>query len=100
MRHEIERKKIIIIAAIAAVFFAVIIYGRGMLMTAYGHTDKTKTVTSVLIEEGDSLWSIASEYYSRECGDMKDYVDEIRDANHIFGDTINAGNYIIVPFYR
>lgn len=70
------------------------------LNRAHGQTDKKKTVTSVYIDEGDSLWSIASEYYTSECGDMKDYIQEISNTNHLNGDTIHAGNYLIIPYYR
>ncbi len=70
------------------------------LNRAHGQTDKKKTVTSVYISEGDSLWSIADKFYTSECGDMNDYIDEIADTNHLNGDTIHAGNYLIVPYYR
>ena len=30
-----------------------------------------KKLVSVRIEQGDSLWSIATEYYSPECGDLR-----------------------------
>ena len=58
-----------------------------------------KTVTSVCIQPGDSLWSIAESFYSPECGDFQDYISEIKRSNSLKGDTIHAGAYIIVPYY-
>lgn len=58
-----------------------------------------KKLVSVKIEQGDSLWSIATEYYSPECGDLHNYIDEIKDTNNLSGDTIHSGSYILVPYY-
>lgn len=60
---------------------------------------RTKTVASVRIERGDSIWSIASSYYTTECGSMMDYVAEIQKSNRLRDDRIHAGAYIIVPYY-
>ena len=57
------------------------------------------TYKSVEIESGDSVWSIAEEYYSEPCGDIRDYVDEIKETNNIVGDKIIAGNYLCIPVY-
>lgn len=58
-----------------------------------------KTVTSVCIQPGDSLWSIAEEFYTPECGNFQDYIMEIKRSNSLKGDTIHVGAYIIVPYY-
>lgn len=58
-----------------------------------------KKLVSVKIEQGDSLWSIATEYYSPECGDLNSYIDEIKDTNNLDSDTIHFGSYILVPYY-
>lgn len=67
--------------------------------TAQRSDIKMKTVTSVEVKNGDSLWSIASEYYTDEFDNMKEYIDEIKETNRLASDTIHAGNYIIVPYY-
>lgn len=58
-----------------------------------------KVVSSVYIEGEDTLWSIAQEYYTKECGSMQEYVQEIKDTNGLSGDGIHAGGYLIVPYY-
>lgn len=60
---------------------------------------RIKYYTSVEIEKGDNLWSIAGDYISPEYKNMTEYIDEVRRMNHISGDTIHAGCYLIVPYY-
>ncbi len=56
-------------------------------------------VSSVLIEEGDSLWSLASEHYTEEFSSVKDYITEIKRMNGLTSDKLYAGNYILIPQY-
>lgn len=51
---------------------------------------------SIRIEEGDSLWSIASEYKS-QATDIKHYMNTIRELNNIQGSVIYASEYLIIP---
>lgn len=57
---------------------------------------------SVLVYEGDSVWSIAKAHQaSASEAELYAYVDEIKSINHISGaDTIYAGNYLIIPIYE
>lgn len=54
---------------------------------------------SVLINNGDSLWSIAKEYNTYNVS-TKDYINDIKDINGLTGDSINSNNYILVPIYE
>ncbi len=60
---------------------------------------KEKLVTSVKIEQGDSLWSIAETYMTEEYSDIYTYIDEIKRSNGLTSDVIHEGAYIIVPYY-
>ena len=66
---------------------------------AKGSSSRTKKLTSVYVESGDSLWSIAEEYYTPECGSMKEYIKEIKQTNSLKSDSIHAGNYLLIPYY-
>lgn len=68
-------------------------------VTAEKSFDKVKLVTSVKIEKGDSLWSIASRYISEEYKDMESYIKEIKFSNGLTSDVILEGNYITIPYY-
>ena len=60
---------------------------------------REKRVVSVMVEEDDSIWSIAKQYYTEECGSMKDYIAEIKKCNSISSDTIYAGYPLLVPVW-
>lgn len=60
-----------------------------------------KTYVSVEVEEGDTLWNIADTYNDSSITSLttKEYVEQIKSINQIGDDTINSGNYVIVPVY-
>ncbi|MCM1183771.1 MAG: LysM peptidoglycan-binding domain-containing protein [Roseburia sp.] len=59
-----------------------------------------KYYTSIRIEQGDTLWSIANEYMDSEhYRNASEYVNEIKAMNSLTSDRIIAGNYLIVPYY-
>ena len=84
---------LIILIMFSALFFC-------KTVTAQRNVNRVKTVISIEVKKGDTLWSIASRYYSDEYDSMNTYIDEIRDCNGLSSDTIHSGNYIIVPYYE
>lgn len=59
-----------------------------------------KYYTSIQIEDGDSLWSIAQEYSNVEMyADYDAYISEVKQLNHMTGEDIHSGQYLIVPYY-
>lgn len=58
-----------------------------------------KSYTSIEIQPGDSLWSIASEHITEEYSSIQDYVMEIKALNGLGDDRIHAGRFLIVPYY-
>ena len=57
-----------------------------------------KYYTSIRIEEGDSLWSIASAhadgFESRQA-----FMQEVIRINHLLDSDIHKGDYLIIPYY-
>jgi LysM domain. len=62
--------------------------------------NKVKCYSSILIEDGDTLWSIAEEYKPSDSISTKSYIKEIKAINSLSSDTIHSGNYIIVYYYN
>lgn len=54
---------------------------------------------SILVESGDSLWSIASEHQDAYLGDLDEYIEEIMQINGLVVEDIDAGEYIVIPVY-
>lgn len=91
-----------ILLAVAALAIVTILIGVVSVkeVSASEHGDRRKVITSVEIMQGDTLWDIASEYYSDEFDNMNDYIKEIKKVNNMPTDKIVAGNYIIIPYYK
>jgi hypothetical protein len=58
-----------------------------------------KYYTSIRIEDGDTLWNIASRNMTDEYTDITAYMDEVCIINHITRDEIHAGEYLTIPYY-
>ncbi len=83
---------------LASVILGFVLFGT--IRTEAAPSEETyKYYTSVSIQAGDTIWSIAKSYRTAECGDLDDYIEEICSLNHISGDDIHAGQYLTVPYY-
>ena len=58
-----------------------------------------KYYTSICLEEGDTLWSIAVRYNVHSDKSTEEYVRELRRMNGLSDDTIHAGHYLTVSYY-
>jgi cell division protein YceG involved in septum cleavage len=61
---------------------------------------REKYYTSVLIEEGDSLWSIAEKYKPDESISVKKYIKDLKRMNNMESDIIHSGNYLTIYYYQ
>ena len=58
-----------------------------------------KYYTSVEVASGDTLWTIADKYMGEGSFDKREYIEEVKQLNHMYGDDITAGEFLVVPFY-
>ncbi len=98
-RAEQIRKKIIMVCLVVMVFATTVL---AITQRASADTPETrrKTCTSIEIQPGDTLWSIAETYYTEECLDLRSYIDEIKKTNNMYDDKLVSGRYLIVPYYK
>lgn len=54
---------------------------------------------SYVVKSGDSLWTIAESYLPEAKEDIRDFVREIKQVNHLESDYIYGGQLIAVPCY-
>lgn len=59
-----------------------------------------KSYKSIMIEHGDSLWSIADEYCTVNSIDKQSYIDELMQVNNLKSENIQSGQYLIVISYE
>lgn len=97
-------KKIILKTVIAAAILLFCFFAAKALKrpssVANAETKRNLKCISICVAENDTLWDIATKYYSDEYNGVTDLVDEIKNINKMNSDRINAGNYIIVPYYE
>lgn len=60
----------------------------------------SKYYTSIRIQKGDTLWSIARKYNRHSGMTDEEYIDELRHMNSISGLDIHAGHYLTVCYFR
>lgn len=87
-----------------AVYLAIgVVLLSGMLaITVNASKDPVKVekyVTSVYVRKGDSLWTIAEQYYQKENHSMVSYIEEIKKCNHLIGNQLKEGQNLVVPYY-
>lgn len=90
----------------AILFFAIvltgIIAGSCLLKTyqakASNAYEEVVYYKSIRISEGDTLWTIADEYMGNKFEDKQSYIEEVRRLNHLNGDTIHTGSYLMIPY--
>ena len=92
-----------VVITVVAILLGIVL-GNNMISASSSSatTEHTKELyyTSVEVESGDTLWSIAEEYMSAEFDDVDDYIKEVKQINGLHSDTIHAGSYIMVPYYE
>ena len=100
MKKRVLRFSAALIIFVAAVT-AVIIIGRSPVRTnAADKGTGTKYYKSIVIQNGDTLWSIADRYMeSSMYTDQREYVSEIKSINNLKSDNITYGEHLIVSYY-
>ena len=60
----------------------------------------TKMYTSIRVEAGDTLWDIEERY--NICSDLsrEQYIEELKNINHLSDDEIHSGEYLVVSYYE
>ena len=57
-----------------------------------------KYYTSIPIEDGDSLWSVAEDY-GTGYDSGRDFIQEVIRINHLTDESLRRGDHLIVPYY-
>lgn len=58
-----------------------------------------KYYTTIRVEQGDTLWSIAAEHMTDEYDEIWEYIAEVRKLNHLNSNRIYDGKYLTIPYY-
>jgi hypothetical protein len=81
-------------AALALLVVGVVLLASlGLAIAARGGTPAPQRM--VVVQQGDTLWSIASDHYPAD--DVRVRVDDIEQANGLQGPTIQVGQRLVLP---
>ena len=89
-------------AALVTLILAIFLACMGASLKAKAGVDNTKSekiVSVVSVKEGDTIWSIASDFYTDEYKDVSELVNEIKSCNGV-SEHIRIGQNLLVPHYR
>lgn len=100
--HQFKEKFYLFNPICAILLF--IILGSSIHILANGSDNRpfNKYYTSIQVEDGDTLWSIADKYIGENSVDKESYVNDICRMNNLTDGQIHSGEYIIVhiiPMY-
>lgn len=100
-KRELKNHFLITIFTICMISILAITFGSFFSKAKDFNTDKQsyKYFTSIMVESGDSLYSIASINMSVEFKSIENYINEIKHINSLEEETIHAGQYLIIPYY-
>lgn len=89
---------------IYVIFSILVLFCIGCLFTGFskverGESNHQKYYTSIEIQEGDSLWSIAKSNMTEEYSSEQEYIDEVKEMNHLTNNQITKGRHIVIPHY-
>lgn len=100
-QREIRRRSVLAGIAVVLVMLFTLSY-RALLTHANTELENVsyKYYTSVQVEPGDTLWVLADRYADDEhYASREQYITEVMNMNHLTGEYICAGDYLIVPYY-
>lgn len=101
-RHSTNSKTALFLAAFVFLLAASSFFGVDRI-NAKADSERTSAVekyyTSIEIQDGDSLWSIASQYKAKSGKTTGELVDELKQMNCLSEDTIHTGHYLVIPYY-
>ena len=103
IKRQREIRRNILLAVAATLVLMIFIFSYHTLISAAStSTDNGcyKYFTSIQVEAGDTLWSIAEEYADELHYDSNiDYINEVKMMNKLRNDEIVSGQYLVIPYY-
>lgn len=93
----------IVVTGIVVLLGVVIAFGAGQFVqnvNAHDNDILHKYYTSITVQPGDSLWSIAEEHYALGYDCTEDYIKEVMHINHLADENeIISGSTLVIPYY-
>jgi cell division protein YceG involved in septum cleavage len=96
------QKRILVLIVLAIISSVIILCCsiRAFASSRKSAKDLHKYYTSISVEKGDSLWSIAGDYTKDGVMSREDFIDEVCELNNISDqDSLRSGEHLVVMYY-
>lgn len=102
-KQEIKYPRIALFAITASIVLLGVLLGSNIMEIGKSKASDKQTTfkyyTSIKVEQGDTLWSIAKEHMGTEYASIQHYIDEVKQLNKLRVDDIHSGQYLMIPYY-
>lgn len=102
-RQQVMYQRAAVIILTAGIILCGVLLGSSIMASGKSRASDEmvsfKYYTSIQIEQGDTLWSIASDYMSPEYDSIQEYIAEVKELNQLGPDDIHSGQYLTIPYY-
>lgn len=104
MKHKeghLQKRNIFFIVCIAVIVLFLVFMNAYIIVNAENKskTEYEKLYKSITIQQNQTLWDIAEEYYDDNYyRDMNEYIDEIMEINQLQSDLIHEGRHLIIVY--
>ncbi len=94
------QRQIAILTSVVAVALAILLGSSiSAMANSPGKPKLHKYYTSIAVESGDTLWSLADDYLVDGLMDRSAFIAEVSELNHLSDERIHSGAYLVVPYY-
>jgi cell division protein YceG involved in septum cleavage len=101
-RSRAAQKRILILIALAVISSVIVLCCsiRAFASSRSASASLHKYYTSISVEKGDSLWSIAGDYTMDGVMSREEFIDEVCELNNISDkDSLRSGEHLVVMYY-
>lgn len=102
MRRKREMQKNFLLTILTACFAITLAFSVNGIFSNAKDMDEPvyyKYYSSIVVERGDTLWSLAEEHMGDQYETKQDYVKEVMQMNGMSDDKLIAGQYLVIPYY-
>lgn len=101
-REQARKKRCMFLSILFLITFSGIVLFTGFMKTnqvsASPVREKTTCYKTIQVEDGDTLWTLADEYMGNGNMTHQQYINEVKEMNHLSSDTIESGAYLMIPY--
>ena len=95
-----KRQMFLSILFLVVLFSIVIMVGclKTNQVSASSVREKSTCYKTIQVKDGDTLWTLADQYMGEGEMNHQQYIEQVKEMNHLTSDTIESGAYLMIPY--